>query len=65
MLDPDLRVKIQRCHDPSMWYAGRVGEWIKVERLDSDGIFAREPEGYLNIIKYEDIEDEQNPNRAE
>jgi len=50
-----FELQIRRCGDPSMWYANRVGEWIPVERLDRDGIWAREPAGYLNIIKFEDV----------
>jgi len=56
LLDKDFRIKIQRCSDPHMWYADKVGQWIRVERWDVDGIWAREPAGYINIIRFEDVE---------
>lgn len=49
-------VLIQRCSDPHMWYADRVGRTVCVERIDRDGLWAREPAGYINIIKFEDVE---------
>lgn len=49
-------VLIQRCSDPHMWYADRVGQEIRIERVDHDGLWAREPAGYINIIKFEDVE---------
>lgn len=54
-LTPELEIKIVRCPDPSMWYSGMVGQMIKPERFDTDGIWAREPAGYLNVIRFEDV----------
>jgi hypothetical protein len=54
-LDRDFRVLIRRCPDPSMWYVDRVGQWVQIEKLDTDGMWAREPSGCINIIKYQDV----------
>ncbi len=48
-------VEIKQCRDPQMWYAGKVGETIAIEQVDRDGLWAREPAGYLNIIRFEDV----------
>lgn len=52
---PLTPVKILRCDDPNKWYAKRIGELIPIEKVDKDGLWAREPEGYLNIIHFEDV----------
>lgn len=49
-----LRLRIIRCPDPSMWYANMVGKVVLCEMLDVDGWWAREPEGHINVIKFED-----------
>lgn len=49
-------VLIQGCSDPHMWYADRVGQLVLIERVSPDGLWAREPAGYINIIKFEDVE---------
>lgn len=54
----DRVVQIQRCTDPHMWYVDRVGQLISIERVTVDGLWAREPAGYINIIKFEDVEPE-------
>jgi len=56
LLDEDLTIEIKRVTDWLMWYARLVPVRIKVERLDEDGtIWAREPAGFINVIKYEDV----------
>lgn len=52
---PNHPVMIQRCSDPHMWYANRVGQLIPIIKVDQDGLWAREPAGYINIIKFEDV----------
>lgn len=52
----DPLVRIQRCSDPHMWYAQAVGREIPVVRVTMDGLWAREPAGYINIIRFEDVE---------
>lgn len=49
-------VQIRRCGDRMYWYCHLVGTWVHVERVDLDGLWAREPAGYINIIKFEDVE---------
>lgn len=49
-------VRIQRCSDPSMWYYPLVGRDVPIVQVDQDGLWAREPAGYLNIIKFEDVQ---------
>ncbi len=53
-----FRVKITRCPDPLMWYAGLVGKFVKVIRVDNDGLWARENGGTgpINIIRFDDVE---------
>ena len=50
-------VKIVRCSDPLMWYASRVGEEVTVERVDREGLWAREGGEYnaINIIRFSDV----------
>lgn len=52
----DPWVPIARCSDPSMWYAREIGQTHLIERVDSDGLWAREPAGYINVIKFDDAE---------
>lgn len=52
----DPLVRIQRCTDPHMWYAGLVGREVPIVRVDEDGLWAREPAGYINIIHFEAVE---------
>jgi hypothetical protein len=51
---PAMKVRVIACSDPQMWYANRVGESIPLVREDADGYWAREPAGYLNVIKRAD-----------
>ena len=57
LLDDQLRVKILRCSDPSMWYKNLVGQSIQIEAMDLDGMWAREGGAYncLNVIRPEDV----------
>lgn len=48
--------RIVKVHRPSMWYAGRVGETVKVTMADVDGLWARDTNGYLNVLFFEDVE---------
>jgi len=50
-------VKIERCSDPMMWYATKVGQDILIERVDRDGLWAREGGAYnaINIIRFSDV----------
>ena len=38
------------------WYTPRIGEKIKIERVDIEGLWSREGEGYINRILFEDVE---------
>ncbi len=51
----DPNVEIKQCSDPHMWYSDRVGQTIPVVKVDRDGLWAREPAGYINIIRFEDV----------
>lgn len=50
-------VKIERCEDPSMWYANRVGQNIRIERVDREGLWAREGGQFnaINVIRFTDV----------
>lgn len=39
----------------NMWYLGLVGQFVTIERVDSDGLWAREPAGYINVIRFDDV----------
>lgn len=52
---PAMKVLVIGCGDPQMWYANRVGESLPLVREDADGYWAREPAGYLNVIKRADV----------
>lgn len=52
----DPMVRIQRCSDPHMWYAGLVGQLVHIYRITTAGLWARETGGYTNIIRFEDVE---------
>lgn len=53
-----ISVKILRCRDPLMWYAKKVGQFVKIQRADSEGLWAREDgeKGPLNVIRFSDVE---------
>lgn len=53
-LDP--WVAIARCPDKQMWYAREIGQSHMIERVDQDGLWTREPAGYINLIKFADAE---------
>jgi hypothetical protein len=50
-------VRIERCSDPHFWYADRVGQEIRIEKVDRDGLWAREGGNWnpINIIQFEDV----------
>lgn len=50
-------VKIERCSDPMMWYASKVGQDVLIERVDRNGLWAREGGEYnaINIIRFSDV----------
>ena len=50
-------VKIERCSDPMMWYASKVGQDILIERVDREGLWAREGGEYnaINIVRFADV----------
>ena len=39
-----------------MWYSSMIGSFMKVNRIDNQYYWCREPDGYLNIVKKEDAE---------
>lgn len=56
-LTPMKMLKITRCTDPMMWYAKLIGSIVPLVKDYGDGIYlSREPAGYINIVKKEDVE---------
>lgn len=53
--EPNHPVKIQRCSDPHIWYAEKVGQIVPIVKVDRDGLWAREAAGHINIIRFEDV----------
>lgn len=47
---------IIRSGDSLQWYTSRIGEKIKIERVDIEGLWSREGEGYINRILFKDVE---------
>lgn len=50
-------VKIEHCSDSLMWYADKVGQEVRVEKVNRDGLWAREGGQYnaINIIRFTDV----------
>lgn len=42
--------KIAQCPDASMWYAKMIGQRFEIFRIDRQGYWTRDPDGYLNFI---------------
>jgi hypothetical protein len=55
-IEMDPWVTITQCPDKSMWYSQMVGLQVLIEKVTADGLWSREPAGYINIIKFEDAE---------
>ena len=50
-------LKITKCNDPLMWYAGMVGQYVPyLGEWRGEGYKSREPAGFLNIVRFEDAE---------
>lgn len=47
---------ITGCSDHLMWYADKVGQRVPFVREDRDGLWGREPAGYVNIVRRADAE---------
>lgn len=48
-------VKIVKCTDALMWYAGRIGEMVTVSGVDDNSLWSR-ASGFANIIRFSDVE---------
>lgn len=49
-----VMIRINQCSDPRYWYRDHVGQLIPLVRDDGEYYWAREPEGYLNIVDKRD-----------
>ncbi|HFH4653109.1 hypothetical protein [Pseudomonas aeruginosa] len=45
---------ITGCNDPLMWYARKVGDRVPFVREEPDCYMAREPAGFVNIVRKAD-----------
>lgn len=50
------RIQITDCPDRLMWYRDMVGQAVECEKIDPHGYWAREPGGYLNVIRFGDAQ---------
>lgn len=50
------QLRIIRCTDSLMWYAGLVGQTVPYLGRCTDGYHSREPAGYRNIVRLDDAE---------
>lgn len=50
-------VTVRECPDHMMWYSKRIGHDFTIERVDRDGLWAREGGQYnaINLIRFEDV----------
>lgn len=48
-------VKIVKCTDALMWYAGRIGEMVTISGVDDNSLWSR-ASGFANIIRFTDVE---------
>lgn len=48
------KLKITGCSDGHMWYAGLIGQVVPLLREESGDYFAREPAGYVNVVRKAD-----------
>lgn len=48
-------VKIVKCTDALMWYAGRIGEMVTISGVDDNSLWSR-ASGFANIIRFSDVE---------
>ncbi len=51
-----LELCIDKCSDPSLWYAGLVGRRVPLKRVDRASLeyISREPSGFTNVVKFGD-----------
>lgn len=49
-------LKITRCTDPMLWYAGKVGELVPYHGTWAEAYRSQEPAGYSNIVHFNDAE---------
>jgi len=47
-------LKILKCSNSMMWYAGKVGETVPFIRDVGNEYLSREPSGLVNIVSYDD-----------
>jgi len=56
-ITPNKSLKIVKCTDGMMWYAGKVGQLVPyLGEWKDDGYISREPAGFINVVKFEDAE---------
>lgn len=49
-------VTIRQCPDRSMWYRDEIHQQFLIFRVDQDGLWTRDREGFTNFIKFADAE---------
>ena len=51
------QLRIIKCNDPLMWYAGMVGQYVPyLGEWRGEGYKSREPAGFINIVRFDDAE---------
>ena len=59
LMNKQLKIKITKCSDSSMWYSKHIGEVYTVVRdysTHSNAYLVRDTYGYLNIVRPKDCE---------
>ena len=49
-----LELLITRCSDPMMWYSGKVGERVPLQRIEEGAYWSREDAGPINRVEPSD-----------
>lgn len=53
---PVLMLRINRCSDPHLWYAGKLGQVVQFVRAGTAEWWSREDAGHLNIVRLDDAD---------
>lgn len=56
MTEPVLMLRINRCGDEHLWYAGNVGQLVPYVRTGIAEWWSREDAGHLNVVRLDDAD---------
>lgn len=56
MTEPVLMLRINRCSDPHLWYASKIGGLVPYVRTGIAEWWSREDAGHLNVVRLDDAD---------